>query len=251
MFFSKKSQPTILWDNLFDLKSDVNLDDFLIETRKLKPKWFRSLERDIDPYTMVGSAKTCPSFAELFDKSYTYVAPCDIELELSKLGYRCVLPHPSFLKLNSHTYLSAEDKKRGTKRQMGELWDENIVNIKFMSNLKLKTTSGKVDTVTFSNFYYDPKSDIRASAGLFTITSNMSHELNINTFIDVSDLKGLETKKIFLEKGYPICMIYFPNGKVKFKKQEFKYIPQKYMHNNYRRKVLEVGKEKNKKCPFH
>jgi len=93
----KKPKQKIIWDYLASRPSATfahadfvregrTIEDYLIPTSKMTPEWFKSLKQTKNWMESYPTAKTCPSFIELFKNSYLFIAPCDIACKVSSTG---------------------------------------------------------------------------------------------------------------------------------------------------------------------
>ena len=86
----KKSKPKqkIIWDYIpvrpstkaFNFEGGKDLKDYLIPTREILPKWFRSLKQTTSYFTMFPNVRTCPSFIDLFKDSKFFNIDTNIEV---------------------------------------------------------------------------------------------------------------------------------------------------------------------------
>jgi len=234
--FKKKEKQVILFD-IVDERSNIRLSDYFIPTKEFKPKWFKNLKQNIDPTNGMGNVITCPSFIELFKNSYTYVSPCDINIEVSRLGHRAILPDPKWFMFDSHTH------KNNAPSQMGKEWPRDLYNLKFVPRMFITTNIGKVNMVIVPAFFHNPYPDIIIAPGIFELTPSVTINPNLNTFIDLKDIKNNDSKKIKVKAGDPLAMFYFPNGILDIKKSTVEEIPRKKFFLDHSTKI--------KNCPFH
>ena len=234
--FKKKAKQVILWDNLTH-EFVTSITDYLIPTINLQPKWYKNLKQVVDTRSGMGNVKTCPSFQQLFKDSYTFVSPCDFELEVGSQGHRMLQPSNIWWNTSTHTNI------KNFPSQMGLDWDKNLYNVKLGPNILISTNIGKLTVVTLPSFYHNPRTEILIPPGVFDITPNINLELNLNTFIDLKELSVADSKTIKIKSGQPLAMLYLPQGILGFEKTTLKPQPKKKFFGDHQNKL--------KKCPFH
>ena len=235
--FKKKIKQVILWDVL-NQNHYTPIEDYIIPTQQLQPKWYKNLKQASDPRTGIGNVKGCPSFQQLFKDSYTFVSPCDFELEVSRQGRRFLQPdNVGWWRVDTHTNIANGDS------QMGQEWDKDLYNIKLSSNIRISISTGRISIITLSPFYHNPRSEFIIPTGVFDIIPNTTLELNLNTFIDLKGQTQIGSKTIVVKSGQPLAMLYLPQGTLDFEKTKLHYVPRKKFFGDY--------KESLKKCPFH
>ena len=234
--FGKKKKQVLLWD-VIDKKYDTPITDYLIPTKQLQPKWYKNLKQVVDPRSGVGNVKSCPSFQQLFQDSYTFVSPCDFEIEVGRQGHRILQANSIWWKIDSHTNIQNHPS------QMGLEWDKDLYNVKFGPNILISTNVGKLTVMSLPPFYYNPRSEIIIPPGVFDITPSINMQLNLNTFIDLKGMSVTDSKTIKIKAGQPLAMLYLPQGTLDLERTT--------LHSQPRKKFFGDYKEKLKKCPYH
>ena len=234
--FKKKPKQIILWD-VVDKNYETPITDYIIPTQQLQPKWYKNLKQVVDPRSGVGNVKSCPSFQQLFKDSYTFISPCEFEVEVARQGHRINQPDNIWFKTASHTNL------QNIPSQMGLEWDKDFYNLKFGPNIMISTNVGKLTIISLPPFYDNPRSDIIIPPGVFDITPSVNLQLNLNTFIDLKGLATTESKTIKVKQGQPLAMLYLPQGVLDFERTTLHTQPRKSFFGDYQNKI--------KKCPFH
>ena len=218
----KSSKQKITWDYITDRPSSIqfnntgtkDLSDYFIPLSKIKPFWFKNSRVSKDVFNNHPNVKVCPSFVELFRNSYAFVAPCDFQLKITANGFDFMQTEEGWLKISSHTALPAE--VGGS--QMGPDWDPMHQNVKIMSGLQLGCKKGHYNIIFLPAYYHDPNSRLFAPPGVSTITDNCPLDLNLNLFIDISNLEPGQQEVINISCGTPLAYIYFPFGILPFEK---------------------------------
>lgn len=247
MFFNKKSN-FLEWntDHPLDQYNNIDISDYLIPLNKNKPEWFSKLKGRKNDITGISNIKTCPSVLDLFKNSLTLISPCDFSVEVSQMGWKVSQMPFDWLKIDSHTATSP-----GLYTQMGYDFNQNFFNLKFNIPIIISPTRKKVKFIFLSTFFNDPVSDIIIPPGIATLLPENPLHLNLNSFVDLTGLKGSESLVINFRQGQPLSNIYFPDGIPKLVKNEkLKYKPRKthYLDWSNREKNYD---SKVSKCPFH
>jgi len=181
----------ILYDNIHE---KVDITDFLVPAKDFLPAWFSDMKADY----YAPNVRTCPSFMELFDKSYIYKSPGNFQMQFTgnviDSGGDC----ENHIGIESHTLFEGTD-------QLGE-FDKGFHNIKIDSNLLIKSAKGRIDALFMDVFYWDTRPRFRAAQGVLPILDNKEVQLNVNLWVP----KFID--KIEVKKDDPIAMLYFPTG---------------------------------------
>ena len=234
--FSKKQKQVLLWD-IINKDYDTPITDYIIPTQQLQPKWYKNLKQVVDSKSGMGNVKSCPSFQQLFRDSYTYISPCDFEIEVARQGHRIHQPSDIWWRVATHTNIQNQPS------QMGLEWDKDFYNVKFGPNIMISTNVGKVTIMSLPPFYNNPRSEIIIPPGVFDITPSITMQLNLNTFIDLKGISVADSKTIKIKSGQPLAMLYLPQGVLDFERTTLKEQPRKTFFGDYQNKL--------KKCPFH
>jgi len=221
---------------------DIRLEDYLVPTKTLLPDWWLSINpsQKVDNNTK-SNIRRCPSFLELFHKTYTLISPCDMELEISRFGFKANMRDNNWFNLGTHSsYIEGES-------QFGDKWDKDLVNIKFSPPISL-SPKNKVTRFTYMPcFYHNPRPDLIVAPGTFELAPGMSLELNINTFVDFKGFPKTHVKNIEVKSGDPLATLMISDDMVKFEKAEIKRRPEKKLVGNH---LSELKNHKPKQCPF-
>ena len=244
--FKKTVPQYILWDTEEKSTRDTQVSDYLIPTNKLKPKWYSNLKPTIDDASGISNVKSCPSFHQIFKDSYTFISPCDLEIEVGRYGYNLLSADSVWFRSSSHTHIS------GKKSQMGDEWDKDFYNIKLGANIILATNKSKLTVLNLHSYYHTPRTSLIIPPGVYNLTKEIPLQLNLNIFVDIKDLSEAGTKKILVKKGDPLALFYIPEGFKSMKKANLKTLPRRFFVGDYMKSIKELGKKKKqKKCPFH
>jgi hypothetical protein len=229
MFFSE-SKKVVYWNSSISAL-DIDISDYLIPAFKNKPKWFTKLKKPsyFNKFN-IGSTRECPSFIDLFKNSLLYTSPCDFVLRISRRGFNLECANPGIIDVTSHTEIEK------SASQMGSDWDRNLINIKISTSIFLKAAKSKIKFIYLPAFYHNPKLDFIVPPGIMNVTTSTTLPLNLNTFIDIENLKINEEKKIFIRAGDILSMIYFSEGIPEFLKKDIKPTPRKFFNSDYNKK---------------
>ena len=250
MFFKKKNSNILEWNyNMVNRPSNFSVEDYYVKASKHLPDWFSKLPPSSlggNSFTEILNVRTCPSFLEVFKNSFLFRAPCDIEIEYSKHGFRYLI-HPesdSFLSIDTHT-------KAGEKSQMGPYWDKDMLNIKMMPRLIFKPKNRKLKAIFLPPTFWNPRHFLQPIPGVLELLPDYPMVMNLNFFVDTKGLKQSESRVEFIKCDEPLALIYFPDGLPKFEKTDIMWYAKKRFIGDWIYKLKDYEKrEKTKKCPF-
>jgi len=275
LFKRKKEKQKIIWDYIpvrpstkdFNFEGGKDLKDYLVPTREILPKWFKGLRQTKDYFSMFPNARTCPSFIDLFKDSYTFVAPCDIHFKIDSKGVNFVTAEDGWFETHSHTAQKPPKgvwenvvNEIGSLNQMGDLWDQQIHNIKFMTGLQLGVNHGEFRFMQMPSYWHDPNATFFTPPGISTVTNANPLDLQLNTFIDFKKYRdkdgNLPEKGIFetIKVGTPLAVIYLPDGYLPYEKGKLNKRLRKKFLSDYSDHLKEFRSDelkKKSKCPFH
>ena len=276
----KKPKQKIIWDYLASRPSATfahadfvregrTIEDYLIPTSKMTPEWFKSLKQTKNWMESYPTAKTCPSFIELFKNSYLFIAPCDIACKVSSTGIDFLMSEEGWLQTQSHTahkppvFTNEEAKdeelvkrKMASLNQMGDKWDRYIHNIKFETGIVLGVNHGEFTFMQLPAYWHNQRPVLFTPPGTTTVTADTPSDLQLNTFIDfkpyIKDGETIEKTYDVIHAGDPIAMIYLPGGFLNHEKGKINKRLRKKFMGGYAKQLKEFrAKEKEKgKCPF-
>ena len=178
-----------------------NLNDWISPAT---PDWFANLQLGGQ---LTRTAKTCPSFVELFRDSYLLRAPCDITITYQGrdsnhddiVSWVCAGSLPYVDSHNLHD-------------QMGPEWSSKYVSIK----LGLRTVpkaSEPIKCMTLPLDYHKPRGPrLKSMMGIIPI-HNQNFEMQLNMVTDLQEL--ISNPEISIKVGEPLGLLYFPGGKPK------------------------------------
>ena len=212
----------ILYSNIH---KQVDITDFLIPAKDFLPEWFSGIKADY----YAPNVRTCPSFMELFDKSYIYKAPGDFNFKFVNDVLESGGDPIDHIGIKSHTLFEGND-------QLGN-FDKGFHNVKIDSNLLIKSEKGRIDSIFMDVFYWDTRPKFRATQGVLPILENKEVQLNVNLWVP----KFIEHVEV--KKDDPIAMLYFPNGLPTFERGEVSITEREHEGGNY------LGYMK--KCPYN
>lgn len=254
-WFKSKSSQKIIWDYIperpsnvtFGVNSGKDLSDFLVPLIETMPDWFTSLRQTKDYLKQFPNVRTCPSFIELFKNSYAFIAPCDLQINISTRGFELIQTDEGWISMSSHTALP---KEMGGN-QMGDKWDPMIQNIKLMSGLQIGCNKGNFNYMYLPAYYHNPRARFTAPPGISTIVSSNPLDLNLNLFIDVTDIQTKGKEELKIKNGTVLAYVYFPSGILPFEKGKLNKKMRKSFLGDYNRHLDEYKKNSTKgKCPF-
>jgi hypothetical protein len=274
----KKSKPKqkIIWDYIpirpstkaFNFEGGKDLKDYLVPTREILPKWFKSLKQTTSYFTMFPNVRTCPSFIDLFKDSYTFVAPCDIHFKIDAKGVNFVSAEDGWFETHSHTAQKAPKgvwndvaNEAGALNQMGSLWDQQIHNIKFMTGLQLGVNHGEFRFMQLPSYWHNPNATFFTPPGISTVTEANPLDLQLNTFIDFKKYRDKNGDLIkegvheTIKVGTPMGLIFLPDGYLPFEHGKLNKRLRKRFLSDYTDHLKEFrndkkNKEEKGKCPF-
>lgn len=250
LFYKKKHTEKLVWDyNISNINADFSIDDFFVKASDNLPGWFAKLKPPVlgkDSITDVLTARTCPSFLEVFKNSLLFRSPCDLEIEYSRDGFRCNI-HPDsavLLEISSHTSM-------GSESQMGPHWDKGIHNIKLSPRIMWKPTYDTLKAVVLPSYYWNQASFMQPAPGVVEMIPDHTVGLEMNFFIDSNHLKGSSSKLEVIRHGDPLALLYFPGGLPKIEKGSLKRNVRRRLIGDWSYKLRNYEKNKQtKKCPF-
>lgn len=262
--FRSSGEERLFWTNKVNNTFwRVDISKLLVKSSKELPSWYKKItplkEREFVNNSIGFNVKTCPSFLDIFKNSLLAKSPCDAIIEYDKYGYTTIFPDEetrNLLTITSHTWNMTADYvsfKASEYKQLGPDWDENFQNIKLTLPILLSTKKKRRKVIFMPSFYYDQKNPLVVAPGIMDLLPKTPLDLSINFFLDVSNLGG-GTQRLFIKKGDPLCLLYFPEGIPKLEYADLRIsLRDKFVASwiSKSRDYEESEKEKKSKCPFH
>ena len=246
MGFKKKQNklivdPTHFGDRGFDMPYNSIID----YTKNNLPKWWKNLTPNtIDKNTILDklyfnhkekgiefgvhsyglyTAKSCPSFIELFKNSYIIKAPCEmfIEIDAKNKQWRWMSTSKDLFSIDSHDLQS--------QLQWGNEY-KNILNLKFELKAGVKTTKYPYNVIYMDPLFYN-NFKLRMVPGILPLIPNYMAAFNLHFYLNFDDFKDRET--IHIKEGDVLSILYCPEGILEIKEQIVKHTPRTNFIGDY------------------
>jgi hypothetical protein len=237
----------IYWDSLHK-EVEIDISDYIIPTKEILPEWWKGIIAETHKFhgKKLNSVVQCPSYQDMFYKTYTFISPCDMTIEVSRFGFNFRGTDERWLHLSTHTI---NDK---TNHQLGKLWDEDLVNLKINTNLIIQPKNHITKIFYLPSFYHDPRAELILAPGIMEMSPEQNAMFNFNFFVDLKEYSKTETKIISIDAGQPLACLYIDEGNTIFKKNYLKFKPKKKFSGEWLKNLrVFKNKQKEKKCPFH
>lgn len=196
------------------------------------PEWYKKQNL---PKNNFGT-KMCPHFMELFKNSYVLKTPQDLLIEYKYFvdengfeDYAWKFETPS-TDWPAHSFWSVET--HSLYHQLDPEYSKKYMHFKLIPRFRIKTDD-PTKIIVFETFSYTHQSGfLRPVQGILHSTNKIWLDLNINMYAEKPDS---QEGKIRFSVGDPICLLYFPNGRPKFKVDTVTTDEYNISYNNVRR----------------